>query len=181
MKYLLLFLITFSIQAETWIVTAHNELHGGYYGCHPKNETNGNGCIKFNSEICADIFIAEHEFSWGKKERWLKEHELRPELMGRIIDERTINPKSVLEQIEIKVKSFIGIKSDIVPSESYTEYLVKSDYTFKIKDITKEIEKIEIELEKEETEKEEVKNINVDNMTDQEMKRILKQLLKSLK
>jgi len=177
MKYLLLFLITFSIQAETWIITAQNEFHKGYFACHPENEEDGNGCVKFISESEVDKFILDNEKSWGEPERWIHENNMRPELEDRVIDERIVNSASFLT----KVKSFIGIRSNIVPHDSYTEYLIKADYVYEKFDITKQIKKIKDDRKKEKEKVENLKKIDIDNMTDQELKSIIKQLIKGLK
>lgn len=176
MKYLLtlyIFLQPFTTNAETWVVEVYNELRQADCACSSEAIA-GNGCNKFNSENEAEKFIQDNIKVWGEKERWLKEYELRPELMGRIIEEKEVFPESLLT----KAKRMIGIKIPI--KESYMLYLVKADYTFKIKDITKAIEDIEIEKQKEKEKIENLKKIDIDNMTDEEMKSILKHLLKNV-
>ena len=173
MKYLLLFFLTFSIQAETWIVTAHNELTDSYFSCHPENEKDGNGCNKFSSESEANNFIEKNKKAFGKEERWIHEDWLTDKLADRIIDERVINPIPLTE----KIKAFFTRMDN---PNSYTEYLIKKDYTVKTKNITAEIESIELKKVKEKEKVENIKKIDIDNMTDDELKLIIKQLIKKI-
>jgi len=177
MKYLLLFLFSINIcHAETWIVEIYNELRQADCACS-SSAIAGNGCNKFSSEENADKFFNDNIKAWGKPERWIHENNMRPELEDRVIDERIVNSASFLT----KVKSFIGIRSDIVPHDSYTEYLIKADYVYEKFDITKQIKKIKDDRKKEKEKIENLKKIDVDNMTDQELKSIIKQLIKGLK
>ena len=127
----------------------------------------------FNSESEANDFIEKNKKAFGKEERWIHEDWKTDKLADRIIDERTINPIPLME----KVKAFFTRMDN---PNSYTEYLIKKDYTVKTKNITAEIESIELKKVKEKEKVENIKKIDIDNMTDDELKLIIKQLIKKI-
>lgn len=180
---LLLFLFSFPIHADTWIVTAHNELTDSYFACHPDNEIDGNGCIKLESESKTNQFFEQHKDGFGEHERWIKEKDMRPELYPRVIDERIVEIDIENKKPELETKPILTRIVNFFISEktSYKEYLVKADYVYTIKDITDEIEIIEQEKQTRKTDIDEIKNINVNTMTDAEMKKIINRLIKELR
>lgn len=179
MKYLLLFLISFNLFAETWIVTVHNERTDSYFACHPENEKNGNGCIKFTSKKAVDEFIKTQEHGFGKLERWIDENELTSELRVKVKEEMLIESKVLSDSSTNSPMLF-----KLVPDENIKKrYLIEADYTVDINNITKEIEALEKEQQDKKEMIEKLKNnskwIDDADISD-EQKEFFKLLLKKL-
>lgn len=185
MKYLLILIIllSFNLQAETWIVTIHNELDNTYFGCHPDNMKDGNGCIKLDSEKEADKFVEHHKKGFGKGEGWIEEIEMTQELRSRVKKTEIVELKDALiSATSTKMKPLFLFK--LIPDENVkSRYLIKADFTIDKKNITKEIEAIEKKAADKKKMIEKLKNSDwIDNADiSDEQKEFFKLLLEQLR